>query len=239
MTMAASRSLLGRLDALTKLAFLLNITVLAFFIEHAFAGLALLLLLAVLALAARIRAKRVVGYFGYFAVLLMVIFLMTYYTTGDFQASVSRSLLVILKWLIVLLTTLLFVFTTNPQDLTGRLVAMGMPKSLAFVMGLTLRFFPFIRAELRRIVIAQEARGSDLRLGILRLHRIPKVVSQIFVPLMITLLRFSDEVTLSVVSRGVTIERYSQAKAPPLRTRDWVLISLNVVTFVAVIVLSL
>jgi len=228
---------LRELDALTKVVFLVTVSLLVFLVEGYAQVACLFILVSVIALLAGLTLHSLKRYAGYFTVLYAVLFAVTFYAERNARSAASVSGVVFLKWVIVLIVTLTVVFTTNPQDLIARLVSLRFPRSLAFVIGLTLRFFPFIRNEIRRVAMAQQARGCDLRISTLRLYRLPFVMARIFMPLMISLLKFSDEVTVSMASRGITIERYTQRKLRRLDRLDIVILVANLLALGAVLFL--
>jgi energy-coupling factor transport system permease protein len=104
---------------------------------------------------------------------------------------------------VVALASLQFVSWTHPTDLALILVALRLPYRYALLVGLGLRFLPVMADELRGIYAAQEARGLDLRGPARRaLAFVP-----VLVPLCLRTLRRANEVSLAMELRAFGLSK--------------------------------
>lgn len=78
-----------------------------------------------------------------------------------YQEGLNFALLTLLKLTVVLITSLLFVFSTHPADLISSISQTGKSSSLAYLLGSPLLFLAGMRDRIEVIKAAQQARGLD------------------------------------------------------------------------------
>jgi energy-coupling factor transport system permease protein len=105
---------------------------------------------------------------------------------------------VMLRLYCVILVFLQFLMWTHPTELSLVLVKVKLPYRYAMLFGLALRFFPVLEEELGNILVAQEARGMELRGSLRRAIRTVPVA----LPFCLRTLRRSSEVALAMELRG-------------------------------------
>jgi len=90
--------------------------------------------------------------------------------TGTLEG-VKNGTIFAIRLLLIIMGTMILGLTTSPIDLSESLSGIfnrlksNTAKEIPMIMILVLRFIPFLIKEGRRIVMAQKARGSQLRLG--------------------------------------------------------------------------
>lgn len=78
-----------------------------------------------------------------------------------YQEGFCFALITLLKLLVVLFTSLLFVFSTHPADLISSISQSGRSSSLAYLLGSPLLLLAGMRERIEVIKAAQQARGLD------------------------------------------------------------------------------
>lgn len=100
----------------------------------------------------------------------------------------------------MVLSGLILFATTRVEDLLAALCKMRLPYSVAFGISTIFRFIPTMMGEGNIIILAQEARGLNLRTGSL-LEKAKNSVP-IMAPLLILTLRKAEELSMAVESRA-------------------------------------
>ncbi len=110
--------------------------------------------------------------------------------------------ILILKWSVLILATFTFFVMTRPFDLIYFLRSLKIPEGITFALGIGFRFIPIIFEEGNRVLIAQRARGLDVRTGFGRILNIPKVLSSVSIPLIMGMLYRLHEMWIAMAVRG-------------------------------------
>lgn len=242
---APGDTLAHKMDARAKVVLLLVVSV-ASFAAPAPLGLALVAfgLVAVLA-ASRTSAATVLLGLRPAAVILAVSVLSNAIVLvgqpGFSAAGLERSVVVVLRIVLVVGFALAFSSTTAPPAIADALAALlaplrrlGMPVGgVAMSASVALRFIPLTVEEVERIRCAQRARGARLDEGGL-LRRLASW-GQVLVPLLVGLFRRADELASAMCDRCFTGEQ--TALLGPLTARDRAILLAGVAWAVAAIVL--
>jgi energy-coupling factor transport system permease protein len=177
----ARASPLDRLDPIAKLAMLVGGTVLVFVLQQTWQLALVLATLIVLFPVARVRLwemRAALRFFLVFSILLMVIHAL-FVHAGEvlWQASLGPvtitvtwgglllGLHMVIRFLVVVLGSFLFVATTEPNRLAHSLMRAGLPYKAGFALVLALRLMPLMRSESNSVREAQAARGLALDRG--------------------------------------------------------------------------
>ncbi|MFT3982855.1 MAG: energy-coupling factor transporter transmembrane component T [Lachnospiraceae bacterium] len=91
---------------------------------------------------------------------------------------------------------------TPTGSFMGALNAMKIPKTVSIGVAIGLRFFPTVAQEYRQIRNAQRFRGVGIGFWNTLFH-LPKVLEYILLPLIVRIVRISEELSASVTVRGV------------------------------------
>ncbi len=161
-------------------------------------------------------------------------------TTGG----VERAFYMMLRIIMLLLSTLLLTYTTSPLMLTDGLEHLMRPlKALkvpvhdfSMIMGIALRFIPTLIQETDKIISAQKARGADFESG--NLLRRAKALIPILIPLFVSAFRRADELSIAMDCRCYTGSgqrtRLRELRYAP---RDGILLLIGVLLCAGVILL--
>ena len=211
-------TIVHRLDPRTKL-----ISLILFFIALFTAGGFVSIGVAVLTLAicvALSKIKPAALLKGMKPLLFIVIFtaiLNLFYTDGRVLAQwwifritaegVQRTILMVLRIMLLVSCTFLLTYTTSPLQLTDGLEQLMRPlkkvnfpvHELAMMMSIALRFVPTLIEETDKIMSAQKARGADFDSG--GLIKRAKALLPVLVPLFVSAFRRADELATAMECR--------------------------------------
>lgn len=128
---------------------------------------------------------------------------------------VERGLILSIRFLIIVFSSMLFVAITDPTLLAHALAQVKVPYRYAFTLVIALRFLPLFDVENQVVRMAQRSRG--LSTNIRSLSSILRVVRFTFFPLLVSALSRVDELAISMDGRG-----FGQAKQRSyLRKSHW------------------
>ncbi|GAA3744067.1 energy-coupling factor transport system permease protein [Spinactinospora alkalitolerans] len=175
----AGEGWIHRLNPVTKLAFVVSVTVAAFGAEDLWWPAALFVLLEVPgALAAGVFGRFVKLVFGFFAPFLVILFLiqgLTFPDPGTVLAEFgplavkTEGLLfagtTALRLLVMVGAFILLLLTTHPGTLMTAMSQAGLPPKIAYVVSATLQIIPAFQERANAILQAQQARGFDIGAG--------------------------------------------------------------------------
>lgn len=213
-----SDGVLHRLDARTKIVFLIAYIVLIFCSFNFYAlGLATLFAAAVILL-----SRVPVGMFlkSLKTIILIVIItsvLNLFYGTGEpiFQwwiftvtlNGILNAVFVTFRIICLVVVSSALTFTTSPTDLTDALERLMKPLTvfhisvheIAMMMTIALRFVPTLLEETDKIMAAQKARGADMESG--NLARRIKALIPVLVPLFVSSFRRAYDLAMAMECR--------------------------------------
>lgn len=156
-------SLFHRLDPLTKLVWLLCVSIVTLYSTDVYKQLALLALVTLFSIAgARLsvgqlwRRMRWPFYFGIPYFLIQLIFVPV-----DYAGAIS------LRLFILVFASMLFIVTTDPRDIVLAMMQhMRLPYRFAYAFVIALRFLPLLEEEAQTMRTAQQLRGFERPRGI-------------------------------------------------------------------------
>lgn len=232
-----------RLDPRTKLLALLSTLVIILLFPdplHLSIILALILALFVfskLSLAMVVRKTRFFLIFGFLIFFSYLIFMrngqliwsMELFDLWDRTISLSfyeggfwGGIAVALRFLDIVLSSLLFVAVTNPSKMAHALMRSGLPYRYGFMLIIALRFIPLFDMESSVVQNAQRARGLDI--DVKGLRRIWRLAKHTFMPLLASALSRVDAISMSMDARGFGYsKKRTYLKQVKMQGADWTL----------------
>ena len=190
----AEKSPVHRLDARSKLIFILAVLTTSIVLKQISLLLILALLILFLMQSAKILKKCWILLVLFSGVSVLVCFLIFAYTK-DVNISLQAAKTFI-RMFSVTKAGLILAFTTSPNNLSKSLEKMKLPRAIIFVVTITMRFFPVLLKEIRQIMDSIKLRGLQLTRIYFKKPRF------IFIPLTIRMIRLSDELSATAESRG-------------------------------------
>lgn len=248
-------SLIHRLDPRTKLIFTLIFIVTIFLCKDLVSyGLSLVTLLVLVGIS-RIQPK--VFLKGMKPVVFIVIctaILNLFYTSGTVlwsfgilkvtQEGLWKAFFMVLRILMLIVSTLLLTYTTSPILLTNGLERLLRPlkkvnfpvHELAMMMNIALRFIPTLIQETDKIISAQKARGADFDSG--NLMEKAKALIPILIPLFISSFRRAEELAIAMECRCYHgDEGRTTLRQLKMQGRDWGFLVFSILLIAAICVL--
>lgn len=155
------------------------------------------------------------------------------------QLSIAQGLVLALRILNIGLVVTLWLYTTDSVAIVQSLVRIGVPYEWGLVLALALRYIPFVQDSYVTISEAQQARGLNLvkTKGFQR----ARVMLPIFISMMISALRASDNVAKALQARGLGGQRIARTSLYDLQAtaRDYAIICIILFVFVVFLFLHL
>ena len=160
-------------------------------------------------------------------------FLIVIWGFNDWHLSLKSSILITIRWLVIIQGSILFAFTTNPQDLIVALAKIKVPKSVAFSIGIGFRMMPEIIDKAQAILIAQRSRGWDSRTRLVNLFRLPAILSPLVIPLLAYVVESVKTIDTVLDVRGFNLNNLTSNPFIFLSNMDYLIIVLSVIIFTA------
>jgi energy-coupling factor transport system permease protein len=205
------KSFLHSLNPLIKALWLLIVAFSLFFFRHSYSGCAMLVMVLFLAIVVgkvplKTVAKSSVLAFG-FGLLLAMFHIFgdqgnTVFQFGFLKATdtgLFEGPRFFFRLSVVVLASLVFIWTTNPRDLMISLTSIGVPDQFAFGAFITMRFLPLIQEEIDAVQAAHTVRGKTSQ-SMLK-HRI-RLFQRYLFTIVINSLRKAETTSVAVESRG-------------------------------------
>lgn len=216
------KSSLHKLNPIVKLL-CLPTAIFAIFSANTILALLLLLLLNLfLAICSKISFKNYIKsnkFIIYISVFITVsLFLVNYYTNPAnndskiFWRSFNTSSVAFLRLILLALSNSIFLFTTSIGEISQSLECLLRPlkflglntRKFSLTISMSTKFVPIILQEIHKIIAAQKSRGVNFKEK--NIFKKIKNYSKISVPLITSILRKSDALACSMVSRGYSLE---------------------------------
>lgn len=121
-----------------------------------------------------------------------------YFPITDY--GIERGLSIALRFLLVVLSSMLFVAVTDPTILAHSLTRLKIPYRYNFALVIALRFLPLFDSEHQVVRLAQKSRGIQPEMGGLR--KILRTIQYTFFPLLVSSLSRVESLAISMDGRG-------------------------------------
>ncbi len=212
------RSLIHRLDARSKIMFLIAYIVFIFVAKNYMALLLVTLASMLVVLMTKIRFSM---YLKSMKVILFVVILTgilnIFYGTGNVlwewgiikitDGGIHNAIFVTIRIATLVLISSVLTFTTSPSDLTDAMERLMKPLTffhvkvheIAMMMTIALRFIPVLLEETDKIMNAQKARGADMESGGI-IKRI-KALIPVLIPLFVSSFRRANDLAMAMECR--------------------------------------
>ena len=113
---------------------------------------------------------------------------------------IERGLSIASRFLLVVLSSMLFVAVTDPTLLAHSLTQLRIPYRYTFALVIALRFLPLFDSENQIVRMAQKSRGIQPEVGGFR--KILRTIQYTFFPLLVSSLSRVDSLAISMDGRG-------------------------------------
>jgi energy-coupling factor transport system permease protein len=113
---------------------------------------------------------------------------------------IERGLSIALRFLLIVLSSMLFVAVTDPTLLAHSLTKLKISYRYSFALVIALRFLPLFDSENQVVRLAQKSRGIQPEVGGLR--KILRTIQYTFFPLLVSSLSRVESLAISMDGRG-------------------------------------
>lgn len=161
------------------------------------------------------------------------------------DAGLIKAVYMILRIIMLILSTFLITYTTTPMALTDGLELLLSPlkkinvpvHEFSMMMSIALRFIPTLIEEADKIMSAQKARGADFETG--KLTERAKALLPLLIPLFVSSFRRADELATAMEARCYHGgEGRTRMKKLSFTAEDGIMMSFSVLIVAAIITLA-
>ncbi len=250
----SNNSFMHKLNPISKLIFLLFLTIETFIIRSIILQSALFLLVIILLLLSKIKPKFIFKKLRFMVIILWVSVVLNiffnalpnedeivlfYLFNVPFLPIRRLAVYFALRAFFILLTlytsAILFTNTTSPKDFVYSMIRMRIPYKFCFAFMVGLRFIPSIEEEAKTIALAQQARGFNIE-KVKTLRKAYAFISERMIGTLVSILRKGQTVSLSMENRcfGVFKNRTNLIKVK-FKFSDLVFMVLTILGFIFII----
>jgi energy-coupling factor transport system permease protein len=159
-----------------------------------------------------------------------------YFPITDF--GIERGFSISIRFLLVVLSSMLFVAVTDPTLLAHSLTKLRIPYRYSFALVIALRFLPLFDSENHVVRMAQKSRGIKPEVGGLR--KIFRTIQFTFFPLLVSSLSRVDTLAISMDGRGFGYsENRTYFRKSTWKITDSLLVLLGIGYIICCLLLSL
>lgn len=225
-----------RLDPRTKIVLFFVSSLLAYLVKNSFALLGIFLLILMINIISLFPIKILLKGLIQWGIVIFCFSIVILLVDGySLYPALPVSCVITARWLIVIQSAFLFMYSTNPQDLVLSLTKLNTPVLLAFSIGIGFRMVPAIIQKSRKILISQRCRGFDNRIKISTIGKLPSIFLPLVIPLLNYLQDFAERSDIVLDARGFDIYILRKTNYLSLKIIDTILISLCVLILIVAI----
>lgn len=226
-------SLIHKLDPRTKILWVVILTLAVFMTNNAYIIIGTLAFIVLTIFLAKLPGKAVWMSAKLFVIGFTIAYVIMFsLLLWNFWQGLAGGLLFSAKFLIIILSTIVFAMSTSPRDLISSLIKLKIPYEIAFMLTLAIRFVPVITKEFNHVISAQKARAHKLKFSIRHPIESAKSFIPILIPTLLILFKKSLDLAMSIESRAFRASK--KRTYPPglkFKFKDYAVIILLVVAF--------
>ncbi|MEM3832963.1 MAG: energy-coupling factor transporter transmembrane component T [Thermoprotei archaeon] len=143
------------------------------------------------------------------------------------NSGVNIGILMTVRLLTLFSISLSFLLTIRPEELIKALEALNFPYTIAFTLGLALRYVDTISEEYNTIKEAQTSRGLELDSGFL-LKRI-KNYTYVLIPLLVRSIETAEKLVFAMELRAFSLRKKQHKITYKLKLLDYILITFSLI----------
>ncbi len=253
------KSFFHKLDARTKLLWLIMMIILIFVAGNLLAAAVMLLATVISVIITRVPVRLYFkGMKAIWIILLFSAILNIFYVKGEgeplvswwkieiYKEGISQCILIAIRLVSLIVCSSVLSFTTSPTALTGAIEWILAPlkifgvkvHELSMMMTIALRFVPTLLEETEKIMSAQKARGADLDSG--GLIKKVKALIPILIPLIVSSYRRAFDLATAMECRCYTGDgKRTRLNVPKFRFVDFLMFMGCCVLIAAIVSLNM
>ena len=229
-------SFIHRLDPRAKLIWLVVFSFLVFITSNPYIIITTLIFTLLLGRVAKLPAQQIWDSAKIFVIIMPIGYIILYlFLVGLNLNALFGGLIFTAKFLVLIFAAVIFTMTTNARDLLLCLVKLKIPYSFAFMLTIAIRFIPIIAKEINNVIIAQKARAYEFTASIKYPIKTVQNFIPILIPVLMLLLKRSQELSLSIDSRAFRAKnKITYPKRLKFKFADWAFASAIIGAFVLI-----
>lgn len=196
-------SVIHALDPRTKLAWLFGLSLLVFLTDNPAYILGVAAFVVVAVVLSKLPLKAVWDATKVFVVGFTVAYMALFsLLLWDVQQGVTDGFFFSMKFLVLIVSSVVFAMSTSPRDLMLSLTKLKVPFEFAFMLTLAIRFVPVITREINHVINAQKTRGHTVSFSLRRPVESLKTFLPVLIPTFHLLLIKAFNLSLSIEARA-------------------------------------
>lgn len=253
------KSFFHKLDARTKLLWLVMMIVLIFVADNLLAVGVMLLCTVISVLLTRVPVKLYFkGLKAIWIILIISAVLNIFYVKGEgeplasfwkieiYAEGINQCILIAIRLVSLIICSSVLSFTTSPTSLTGAIEWILAPlkifrikvHELSMMMTIALRFVPTLLEETEKIMSAQKARGADLDSG--GILKKVKALIPILIPLFVSSYRRAFDLATAMECRCYTGDgNRTKLNVPKFGFLDFLMLIFSLILIAAIVLLNI
>jgi len=196
-------SIIHKLDPRTKILWVIFLTFIVFAVKNSFIILSIFVFVIICIFLAKLPLKSVWTSSKIFVIGFTIAYIILFsLLLWNIRQGIIGGLLFSIKFLIIILSTIIFSMSTSPRDLISSLIKLKVPYEIAFMLTLAIRFVPVITKEFNHVIEAQKARAHKIRFSISQPIESAKTFIPILIPTLMILFKKSLDLSISIEARA-------------------------------------
>ena len=231
-------SIIHKLDPRAKLIWLVVFSFLVFLTSNPYIIIVTLIFTLFIGIIAKLPAKQIWDSTKIFVVLMPIGYIILYlFLVGINFNALFGGLIFTAKFLVLIFAAVIFTMTTSARDLLLGLTKLKIPYSFAFMLTIAIRFIPIIAKEINNVIDAQRARAYEFIFSIKHPVKSVQNFIPILIPVLMLLLKRSQELSLSIDSRAFRAkDKITYPKRLKFKFMDWAFCALIVGAFILIVI---
>jgi len=196
-------SFIHKLDPRVKMVWVFAFSAAVFLTSRPWAVTAIFLSCILVGILAKLPQRQIWESMKIFAIAMPIAYTLLYFLLlGVSWNAFFEALIFAEKFLVMILSSVIFTMTTSARDLLLSLVKVRVPYVFAFMLTIAIRFIPIVFKEINNVINAQKARAHEFVFSLIKPVATVKSFVPVIIPVFMMLLKRSFELSLSISSRG-------------------------------------
>jgi energy-coupling factor transport system permease protein len=196
-------SIVHKLDPRTKILWVLMLTFAVFMTNNKAVILGIFAFVILTIFLAKLPLKSVWNSSKAFIIGLTIAYIILFsLLLWDWKKGIIDGAIFSVKFLIIIISTIVFSMTTSPRSLISAMVKMKIPYEIAFMLTIAIRFVPVITRELNMVMDAQKARAHKIKMSLIHPAEMAKSFIPILIPTLLLLFKKAFDLSISIESRA-------------------------------------
>src|SRR3989344_4463976 len=229
-------SIIHKLDPRTKIAWLVGLSFLVFLIKTTTSLGIIVGIVLLTVFLSRLPLRNIWDSAKIFIVFFTLVNIIIFsFLLWDIKKGAIDGIIFSLKFLVLIISSIVFAMSTSPRDLMLSLTKLKVPYEFAFMLTIAIRFVPVIAREVNHVIDAQKARAHRIKFSLMHPIDSMETFLPILIPTFHLLLMKAFDLSLSIEARAFRSKK-ERTYPPRLKLRTYDYISLIILIGISVYV---